>query len=89
MAGEEARLSVVEEVALADGLDDEGVLGRRGRGGRAGGGEFSQGRGLGRVDDVRRDRGVLGAELIRKRLQSSPGVPWFFCPAIEDKGTTT
>jgi hypothetical protein len=38
VGGEEARLLVVEEVALADGLDDEGVLGGRGNGAGTGGG---------------------------------------------------
>ena len=40
VAGEQARVLVVEEVALAHGLYDEGVLGRRGGG--PGGGELAE-----------------------------------------------
>ena len=50
VAGEQARLLVVEEVALTDGLDDDGLLAWRGGGSRAGSGEFAKLRPLGRVD---------------------------------------
>src|SRR5215218_3056070 len=61
VAGEEAGLLVVEKVALAHRLGDEPVL--------AAAGQLAELRALGRVDDVRSDRRVLDAKLIRKRLQ--------------------
>ena len=47
VAGEQPRLAVVEEVALADRLDDEGVLGGRRGGAGAGRGERAEDRRLG------------------------------------------
>src|SRR4051812_40344949 len=52
----------MEQVALADGLEDEGVLARRGGGARAGGGEQAENRLLGRLDHVPRDGRVLVAQ---------------------------
>jgi hypothetical protein len=65
VAGKEAGLLVVEEVALADCLDDKSAL--------AATGQFTQLRGLGRVDHVGRDRGVLATELVGEVLESAIG----------------
>ena len=107
---EQARFLVVEEVALAHGLDDERVLARCCGGAGTGGCEFAELRRLGRVGQVRRDRRLLGAQLLGEDVEGGRGIgrlktrrqfppsqvekcrlaiAWFFCPVIEDKGTTT